>query len=128
MNEISSDAAADESKQRSSKYGTRTKRGGGAKRTDGSNMPQKPRKYWSIRIDNLNESTTQKDLEELIKPFGLVQKRYLAIDKDTNLCQGFAYVHFKSKNDASQAMSTLDGYGYDNCILSVDWSYRSTNQ
>lgn len=68
---------------------------------------------------------TETDLAELIKPFGLIKKRYLAKDKVTNLCEGFAYVHFKIQNDAAQAISVLNGYAYDNCILSADWSYRN---
>lgn len=93
---------------------------------DDDKKTKKSRKpNWSIRIDNLSPSTTETDLAELIKSLGCIQKRYLAKDKATNLCEGFAYVRFKCKNDAVQAIAVLEGYTYDNCILSADWSERS---
>lgn len=76
----------------------------------------------AIRISNLSESTEEQDLEQLVKPFGQTSKLFLARDKITNLCKGFAYVHFKNKEDGERAIAKLNGYGYDHLILSADWS------
>lgn len=76
----------------------------------------------AIRISNLSESTTDLDLEELVRPFGPVSKIYLAKDKLSGHCKGFAYIHFKFKSDAAKAILALNGHGYDHLILSVDWS------
>lgn len=81
----------------------------------------------AIRVSNLSESTAESDLEDLVKPFGPIQKLYLAKDKITGQCKGFAYIHFKFKNDAAKAISTLHGHGYDHLILSVDWSKPQTH-
>lgn len=80
----------------------------------------------AIRISNLSESTQEADLEDFVKPFGPISKIFLAKDKPTNLCKGFAYIHFKVRADAAKAIAKLDGYGYDHLILSVDWSKPST--
>jgi len=76
----------------------------------------------AIRISNLSESTVEADLEELVRPFGPVPKLFLAKDKTTGKCKGFAYVHFKSRSSAQNAIDALNGHGYDHLILSVDWS------
>jgi len=81
----------------------------------------------AIRISNLSESMTEADLEELVKKIGPHSKMYLARDKNTGLCKGFAYVHFKLKNDAANAISILNGHGYDHLILNVEWSKPQNN-
>lgn len=104
-----------------SKYVPPSMREGGNRR--GESMQSMRRDdYASIRISNLSESTTDADLDELVKPFGHVQKIYLAKEKNTNVCKGFAYVHYRSETEAAAAIKGLNGHGYDHLILSVDWS------
>ncbi|CAG9801705.1 unnamed protein product [Chironomus riparius] len=81
----------------------------------------------AIRISNLSEATSDADLEELTNKFGKKSKMYLAKDKNTGLCKGFAYVHFYSKEDAAAAIETLDGFGYDHLILKAEWSKPQYN-
>lgn len=81
----------------------------------------------AIRISNLSESMVESDLEELVKKIGPHSKMYLARDKNTGLCKGFAYVHFKCRKDAATAIELLNGHGYDHLILSVDWSKPQSN-
>lgn len=81
----------------------------------------------AIRISNLSESTSDGDLEDLVSKFGKKSKMYLAKDKNTLLCKGFAYVHFYNKEDAAAAIETLDGFGYDHLILKAEWSKPQYN-
>lgn len=97
-------------------------REGANKRGDSMNNPRGRDDTSAIRISNLSENTTDADLEDLVRPLGPFSKIYLAKDKATNRCKGFAYIHFKNKADAAKAIPFLDGYGYDHLILSVDWS------
>ncbi|XP_012288607.1 eukaryotic translation initiation factor 3 subunit G [Orussus abietinus] len=113
-------AIADLTKPQGSKYVPPSMRDGGSKR--GDSMQLRRDDTTAIRISNLSESTSDADLDELVKPFGSVLKFYLAKDKQTNLCKGFAYVHFKSRSEAARAIAGLNGYGYDHLILNVDWS------
>lgn len=76
----------------------------------------------AIRISNLSESMLESDLEELVKKIGPYNKIYLARDKNTGLCKGFAYVHFRTRKDAATAIELLNGHGYDHLILNVEWS------
>lgn len=88
----------------------------GARRDDSTN----------IRISNLSESMVEADLEELVKKIGPYQKIYLARDRITGLCKGFAYVTFKQRKDAAKAIQLLNGHGYDHLILNVEWSKPQT--
>lgn len=36
--------------------------------------------------------------------------------------QGFAFVSYSRREDAAEAIKTLDGYGYDHLILKVEWA------
>ena len=47
---------------------------------------------------------------------------YLAKDKETLQSRGFAFVSFVSKDDAARAMEALQGYGYGDLILKLEWA------
>ncbi|KAH9606393.1 hypothetical protein KSS87_004615 [Heliosperma pusillum] len=76
----------------------------------------------SVRVSNLSEDTREADLQELFEPFGHVTRVYVATDRSTNMSRGFGFVNFARKEDAERAISKLNGYGYDNLILRVEWS------
>ncbi|XP_050507705.1 eukaryotic translation initiation factor 3 subunit G-like [Diabrotica virgifera virgifera] len=120
-------AAVGEAGKQGSKYVPPNLRDGGVKRTDGSGVAKRDDSSCAIRIANLSESTTETDLEDLVKQFGPIQKLYLAKDKITGGCKGFAYIHFKFRSDAAKAIAMLHGHGYDHLILNVDWSKPSPN-
>ncbi|KAJ8665421.1 hypothetical protein QAD02_007083 [Eretmocerus hayati] len=120
-------STAEMNKPIGSKYVPPSMREGGNKRGDSMQMLRRD-DTTAIRISNLSESTTDQDLEELVRPFGPIQKLYLAKEKNTNVCKGFAYVHFKSRSDAAKAIQVLNGHGYDHLILSVDWSKPPAQQ
>ncbi|BES99991.1 Very-long-chain 3-oxoacyl-CoA reductase [Nesidiocoris tenuis] len=82
----------------------------------------------AIRLSNLSESTQEVDLEELVRPFGDYSKLFLAKDKNTGACKGFAYIHFKHKLSAANAIAFLDGHGYDHLILAAEWSKPQVQQ
>ena len=81
----------------------------------------------AIRVSNLSENTQEADLQELFKPFGHIARIYLAKDKVTGQCKGFAFINYYKKEDAAKAIATLNGYGYDHLILSVEWAKPSAS-
>ncbi|CAB4070275.1 EIF3G [Lepeophtheirus salmonis] len=76
----------------------------------------------AIRVSNLSENTQESDVQELFKPFGAIARIFLAKDKQTGQCKGFAFIHYYKKEEAAKAIATLNGYGYDYLILSVEWA------
>eukprot|EP00878_Enallax_costatus_P002716 GHUV01002905.1.p1 GENE.GHUV01002905.1~~GHUV01002905.1.p1 ORF type:complete len:291 (+),score=85.07 GHUV01002905.1:368-1240(+) len=76
----------------------------------------------SVRVTNLSEDVTEADLQALFRPFGPISRVFLAVDKTTGENRGFAFVNYHHREDAERAIRTLDGYGYDNLILHVEWA------
>lgn len=81
----------------------------------------------SVRVTNLSEDTREPDLLELFRPFGDVSRVYVALDKETQVSRGFGFVNFVRREDAQRAINKLNGYGYDNLILSVEWATPRPN-
>nr|AFK45665.1 unknown [Lotus japonicus] len=93
----------------------------GAERTAGSDMRRRNDEN-SVRVTNLSEDTREPDLLELFRPFGAVSRVYVAIDQKTGVSRGFGFVNFVSREDAQRAINKLNGHGYDNLILRVEWA------
>ncbi|XP_057289553.1 eukaryotic translation initiation factor 3 subunit G-like isoform X2 [Hydractinia symbiolongicarpus] len=81
----------------------------------------------TLRVTNLSEDACEADLQELFRPFGPIARVYLAKDKQTNQSKGFAFVSYVKREDASRAIKSLQGYGYDHLILNVEWAKPSNN-
>ena len=73
----------------------------------------------------MSENTKDEDLQELFKPFGSIARIFLAKDKMTGQCKGFAFINYYKKEDAAKAIATLNGFGYDHLILNVEWAKPS---
>lgn len=76
----------------------------------------------SLRVTNLSEDTREDDLRELFSPFGPISRIYIAYDRETGENRGFGFVNFTYKEHANKAIQRLNGYGYDNLILHVEWA------
>ncbi|XP_065829492.1 eukaryotic translation initiation factor 3 subunit G-like isoform X2 [Oscarella lobularis] len=92
----------------------------------GEAMPWRRDEHATLRVVNLSEETTESDLQELFRPFGAVQRIFLAKHKMTHQSKGFAFVSYHNREDAARAMEALNGYGYDHLILNVEWSKPTT--
>ncbi|KAG8214818.1 eukaryotic translation initiation factor 3 subunit G-domain-containing protein [Butyriboletus roseoflavus] len=76
----------------------------------------------TLRVTNISEETQENDLRELFGAFGRVARVYVGRDRETGIGKGFAFVSFEDRAVAQRAMEKLNGKGYDNLILSVQWS------
>ncbi|CAA0834661.1 eukaryotic translation initiation factor 3G1 [Striga hermonthica] len=100
--------------------------GGGGTERGGSDMRRRNEEN-SVRVTNLSEDTREPDLHELFRPFGAVSRVYVAIDQKTGMSRGFGFVNFVNREDAERAINKLNGYGYDNLILRVEWAAPRAN-
>lgn len=93
-------------------------------RPAGSSAPEPPKRYDtnSVRVTNLAEEVTEQDLHELFSPFGQISRVFLALDRETHRSRGFAFVNYVRREDAARAIKALDGHGYANLILHVEWA------
>jgi translation initiation factor 3 subunit G len=99
---------------------------GGADRSAGDVMRRRNDEN-SVRVTNLSEDTREPDLLELFRAFGPVSRVYVAVDQKTGSSRGFGFVNFVHREDAEKAISKLNGYGYDNLILRVEWATPRPN-
>lgn len=76
----------------------------------------------TVRVTNLSENARDSDLQELFGRIGEISRIFLSKDKNTGQSRGFAFVSYKRREDAERAIKTLNGYGYDHLILTVEWS------
>ncbi|KAG8715054.1 translation initiation factor eIF3 subunit g [Ceratobasidium sp. 394] len=76
----------------------------------------------TLRVTNVSEDTQEDDLRELFSKFGRVARVYIGRDRETGVGKGYAFVSFEEKANAERAMQKVNGMGYDNLILSVQWS------
>jgi len=81
----------------------------------------------TIRVTNLPEEIQDSDLKDLFGPFGRVTRIFLAKDKYTGQSKGFAFVSFDSREAAMKAIAAVNGFGYANLILNVEWAKPSTS-
>jgi len=79
----------------------------------------------TLRVTNISEETQENDLRELFGVFGRVARVYVGRDRETGAGKGFAFVSFEDKANAQKAIDKVHGRGYDNLILSVQWSRES---
>lgn len=94
----------------------------------GETMGQSSRKdETTIRVSNLPESMSETDMQELCNPFGKIDRIFLAKDRTTGVCKGFAFVTYQTRETATRALRALNGYGYDHLILNVEWSKPAAN-
>lgn len=102
-------------------YRPPNRRGGAAGESTESSRDELP----TVRVSNLSESAFENDLQELFKPFGAVQRVFIAKDKLTGASRGFGFVTFYHREDAQRAINKLDGHGYDHLILHLEWALPS---
>jgi len=76
----------------------------------------------AIRVSNISSAATQEDLQQLFEKFGRISRIHLGRDRRTNESRGFAFINYAGRDDAQKAIDTMNGYGYDHLILSVEWS------
>lgn len=76
----------------------------------------------TLRVTNISEDTQENDLRDLFGVFGRVARVYVGRDRETGAGKGFAFVSFEEKANAQKAIDKVHGRGYDNLILSVQWS------
>jgi len=92
------------------------------KRTPGSSRGGYGDEVPAIRVSNISSAATQEDLQQLFEKFGRISRIHLGRDRRTNESRGFAFINYQNREDAQKSIDTMNGYGYDHLILSVEWS------
>lgn len=92
-----------------------------------SGMRERGAELPTLRVTNISEDTQEQDLRDLFSSFGRVARVYVGRDRETGAGKGFAFVSFEDRAAAQKAIDKVHGKGYDNLILSVQWSQPRTD-
>ncbi|RLM65908.1 eukaryotic translation initiation factor 3 subunit G [Panicum miliaceum] len=73
-----------------------------------------------IRVTNLSERTSERDLHNLACPFGIINSAHLAVDEETGSRRQVGIVEFDQREDAEDAVRWLNGHVFDELVLRVE--------
>lgn len=65
-------------------------------------------------------------MRDMFERWGRVTRVFLAKDRETGRAKGFAFVSFQDRSDAAKACEKMDGFGYNNLILRVEFAKKAT--
>ncbi|KAJ2156252.1 translation initiation factor eIF3 subunit g [Coemansia sp. RSA 552] len=91
-------------------------------RGPGVDMHERRDENPTIRITNLSEYTDDEDVQHLCRPFGSPARIFVARDRVTGLCKGYAFVSYYDHDAAERAIAKLNGHGFDHLILNAEWA------
>jgi translation initiation factor 3 subunit G len=117
----------DDDKSKPGKYVPPSLRDGGNRKGEVMMTNRSKDEANTIRVTNLPEDIQDGDIRELFQPFGRISRIFLAKDKHTGQSKGFAFVSFERRDDAQKAVMMVNGHGYANLILNVEWAKPSGN-
>ena len=89
--------------------------------------------YFTVKVSNLTEDATERDLDNLFGRFGYVFVLKLARDWETGKSRGFGFVSFIKKDAAERATQALNGHGFGHFVMCVEMltsaaDYRANKQ
>ncbi|ODV87110.1 hypothetical protein CANARDRAFT_194092 [[Candida] arabinofermentans NRRL YB-2248] len=76
----------------------------------------------TLRVTNLNSVVDEEILASIFGKFGSIRRVTVVRNRETRESKGFGYVEFDTIKNAETAMEHLDGKGFMNLILKIDWS------
>ncbi len=73
-----------------------------------------------LYVGNLGYNVTSADLQQLFTPHGTVQSAQVIEDRDAGRSKGFGFVEMGSDEEASKAMTALNGQMHGERALTVN--------
>ena len=73
-----------------------------------------------LYVGNLSFNTSTQELEQMFGEVGTVESANIIEDRETGRSRGFAFVEMSSKEEAQNAISTLNGKEIDGRQLTVN--------
>jgi RNA recognition motif-containing protein len=72
-----------------------------------------------LYVGNLSYETTDRELEELCAPYGVVESATMVRDPETGECKGFGFVRMATKDEGEAAIAGLHGREHGGRVLKV---------
>jgi RNA recognition motif-containing protein len=74
----------------------------------------------NVFVGNLSFQTTEDDLNSLFAPYGAIERVNIVTDRMTGQSRGFAFVEMTNRNEAENAISSLNGTDLHGRTLNVN--------
>ncbi len=74
----------------------------------------------NIFVGNLSYQTTDDDLRIAFSEYGAVERASVVRDRDSGQSRGFGFVEMTNPNEATTAMTALNGHDIDGRTLNVN--------
>lgn len=81
----------------------------------------------NIYVGNMSFDTTEDQLRQAFEAFGEVSTVKVIMDRDTGRSKGFGFVEMSSNEEASTAMSSLNGQDLNGRALNVNEAKPKTD-
>jgi translation initiation factor 3 subunit G len=75
-----------------------------------------------IRVSNLGEDVSDRDLKILFSKCGPIERCYLVTDRVSRASKGFAFITFEDVRSAEKAIAQFNGQPLDHLIISVEYA------
>jgi len=82
----------------------------------------------SVYVGNLPYDTTEEQVVELFKQFGVVDRATLVKDRETGRPRGFGFVEMPNDDEARKAIEALSGKEYEGRPLTVNEARNRSSQ
>ncbi|RMZ54737.1 hypothetical protein APUTEX25_003115, partial [Auxenochlorella protothecoides] len=76
-----------------------------------------------LHVGHLTRNVTTAHVREIFGTFGELKEVEVAVDRAVNLPRGFAYVEYKSHEDAEKARDHMDGGQLDGNLVTVQFAF-----
>lgn len=76
---------------------------------------------YAVRISNLPEDFDPVSFHMMVRNFGEIARSHVAYD-ERQKCKGYAFINYRLFADAEKAVKWINGYGFNNMILSCEHS------
>jgi RNA recognition motif-containing protein len=63
----------------------------------------------NLFVGNLSFQTTESEIRALFEPFGQISRIHIATDRETGRSRGFAFVDMVNDEEATRAMTAING-------------------
>lgn len=74
----------------------------------------------TVRVSNLAPEVDEHELRQKFKEHGYITRTFLATDPETGESKGFAFITYKTKEEADRAIEKLNGEPWHHLILCVE--------
>jgi len=85
--------------------------------------PAKSIEGWIIFITNVHPEAQEDDIMDKFSDFGKIKNISVNLDRRTGFVKGYALVEYENQEEASDAISNMDGVDMLDQAIGVSWAF-----